>query len=157
MVTNYKEIIEAMLDYILATSPDEKRETLERLYVLQGQLESVNHDINDIAEEAVTLAGVPHSLRGYRFCVDAIIIAVNRRECTEDLTKVIYPQVAKIHRTTSASVERCIRTAVEKSIDRCDCETYSELFGNSYYAYGWRPTNKEFIATLAEYVKRRLR
>lgn len=66
------------------------------------------------------------------------------------ITKELYPQVASRYKTTSSRVERAIRHAIEVSWNRGDYEYMEELFGHSVDYDRAKPTNSEFIATVAD-------
>ena len=57
------------------------------------------------------------------------------------------------YNTTSQRVERLIRNAIEVSWLRGNMEAMDELFGNSVDINKGKPTNSEFIITLAELLK----
>lgn len=65
------------------------------------------------------------------------------------ITKDIYPEVARRCFTTPLRVERCMRHAIETGFDRCDPEVVEQLFGGTIDPERGKPTNAEFIATLA--------
>ena len=66
------------------------------------------------------------------------------------ITKELYPEVAERYKTTSSRVERAIRHAIEVSCNRGDYEYMKELFGHSVDYDRAKPTNSEFIATVAD-------
>ena len=66
------------------------------------------------------------------------------------ITKELYPEVANKYKTTSSRVERAIRHAIEVSWNRGDYEYMEELFGHSVDYDRAKPTNSEFIATVAD-------
>ena len=45
------------------------------------------------------------------------------------VTKILYPTVAKMYKTTSSRVERAIRHAIEVAWDRGDVDVLSSYFG----------------------------
>lgn len=66
------------------------------------------------------------------------------------LTKRVYPAIAKMHNSTAARVERCMRHSIEKAWSGRGCaETRNYVFGYSYSAVMGRPTVGEYIARLA--------
>ena len=62
----------------------------------------------------------------------------------------LYPEIASMYDTTSSRVERAIRHAIEVSWTRGDYEVMEEIFGHSVDYDRAKPTNSEFIATLAD-------
>ena len=68
------------------------------------------------------------------------------------ITKVLYPTVAKEFNTTSSRVERAIRHAIKIGWGRGNMEFMNKLFGYSVSADKDKPTNREFIVTVADYI-----
>ena len=66
------------------------------------------------------------------------------------ITKDLYPTLAKQYDTTVSRIERAIRHAIEVSWNRGDLDYMEELFGHSVDIDRAKPTNSEFIATLAD-------
>ncbi|MBR6113410.1 MAG: sporulation initiation factor Spo0A C-terminal domain-containing protein, partial [Bacilli bacterium] len=62
----------------------------------------------------------------------------------------IYKELADINHTTIQRVERTIRHAVELCFSRGDIDLLEKIFGNTLSLSKSKPTNKEFIITLAE-------
>ena len=69
------------------------------------------------------------------------------------ITKELYPSIASSYDTTSSRVERAIRHAIEVSWVRGDYNLMEEIFGNSIDFDRSKPTNSEFIVTLADRLK----
>ena len=72
---------------------------------------------------------------------------------TSLVTKEIYPKIANKYQTTSSRVERAIRHAIEISWTRGDIKLMEDIFGNSVDFDRSRPTNSEFLSTLADRFK----
>ena len=96
--------------------------------------------------------GVPANLLGYKYVRRAIEIVYATPSAIDCVTKVLYPTVAKEFDTTATRVERAIRHAVEMSWDRGDIDKLNEVFRHSYSTQKGKPTNSEFIATIADYL-----
>ena len=58
--------------------------------------------------------------------------------------------IAKKYKTTSSSVERAIRHAIEVAWSRGQIDTINDLFGYTVNAGKGKPTNSEFIALIAD-------
>lgn len=97
--------------------------------------------------------GIPTGLKGYRCLMNAIGLGLEDPKALEQITKGLYPKVAKIMDTTPARVERAIRHAIEVSWDRGDIQVLYEYFGNSVSGLKGKPTNGECIATLVEWIQ----
>ena len=66
----------------------------------------------------------------------------------EDLSKGI--EIANKYNTTVSRVERAIRHAIEVSWNRGDWDLMDEIFGHSVDVDKAKPTNSEFIVTVAD-------
>lgn len=102
--------------------------------------------------EVLLEIGVPCHIRGHAYLRSAVMIAMQDEEAVISITKYIYPEVAKIYYTTDSKVERAIRSAIELAWGRHP-EGFRQLFRNENMQY--RPTNSEFIAEIAEAIKKR--
>ena len=97
--------------------------------------------------------GVPAHLKGYHFIREAILISEGDMEVVSSVTKLLYPEIARIYKTTSQKVERAIRNAIEVSWTRGNTETMEELFGYSTASGKGRPTNTAYIARIADKIR----
>ena len=101
--------------------------------------------------------GVPAHLKGYRYLRSAILLAIKDIQVVGSVTKLLYPEVAKLYDTTNSKVERAIRNAIEISWERGNTDLFEELYGYSNKDGRIRPTNSEYIANLADQIQLRLR
>lgn len=99
--------------------------------------------------------GVSKHLRGYRYLVDAINIALDDRSALDCITKRIYPEIAKDHGLSGwKSVEKAIRNAIERSWDRGDVAVQNRIFQSTISPRRGRPATHEFLsAVVAELEK----
>ena len=94
--------------------------------------------------------GIPSHIKGYQFLRDAINIVFDRPDVIGGITKELYPELAGKYDTTVSRVERAIRHAIEVSWNRSSWDMMEELFGHSVDIDKAKPTNSEFIVTLAD-------
>lgn len=94
--------------------------------------------------------GIPSHIKGYQYIRESIMLIYKNPYIIGGITKELYPEVASIYKTTSSRVERAIRHAIEVSWNRGDYEYMEELFGHSVDYDRAKPTNSEFIATVAD-------
>ena len=66
------------------------------------------------------------------------------------ITKKIYPDLAIKFNTSIERVERAIRHAIDVSCLRGDIDLMEEIFGHSVDVEKAKPTNSEFIVTIAD-------
>ena len=97
--------------------------------------------------------GIPAHLRGYQFLRSAIGMCVEDMELVGSVTKLLYPDLAKVYHTTDQKIERAIRNAIEVSWERGNGELFEQLFGYCNSREYSRPTNSEYIATVADYIR----
>lgn len=94
--------------------------------------------------------GVPSHIKGYQYVKESIILIYKNPYIIGSITKKLYPNIANTFETTPSRVERAIRHAIEVSWSRGDYDYMEELFGNSVDYDKAKPTNSEFIATVAD-------
>ena len=78
---------------------------------------------------------------------------VEDMELIGSVTKLLYPDLARRYLTTDQKIERAIRNAIEVSWERGNGELFKKLFGYSNSSEHSRPTNSEYIASVADYVR----
>lgn len=94
--------------------------------------------------------GIPSHIKGYQYIRESIVLIYRNPYIIGGITKELYPEVAERYNTTSSRVERAIRHAIEVSWNRGDYDYMEELFGHSVDYDRAKPTNSEFIATVAD-------
>ena len=94
--------------------------------------------------------GIPSHIRGYQYIRESVYMMYQNPDMLGGITKTIYPEIAHKFDTTASRVERAIRHAIEVSWSRGDYELMDEIFGHSVDFDRSKPTNSEFIATLAD-------
>lgn len=94
--------------------------------------------------------GMPAHIKGYQYIRDGIIMIYNNPDIIGGITKELYPDVAAKYNTTVSRVERAIRHAIEVSWNRGNWDLMEEIFGHSVDIDKAKPTNSEFIVTVAD-------
>ena len=130
-----------------------KSTTSRVMSMVQRQPEQTEKDLEVIVTEFIHEVGVPAHIKGYQYLRDAIIMTVNDSEMLGAITKILYPEIAKKHKTTSSRVERAIRHAIEVAWSRGRLETIEEMFGYTINTGKGKPTNSEFIALIADKIR----
>lgn len=97
--------------------------------------------------------GVPSHIKGYQYIRESIMIVYDKPNIVGGITKELYPEVAKKYDTTVSRVERAIRHAIEVSWNRGSWDLMEEIFGHSIDIDKAKPTNSEFIVTVADKLK----
>ncbi len=135
-------------------------ESLEKR-ILEVVNEEIEENIKEKSENNIQMAiskllhslGVPSHIKGYQYIRESIYMMYTSKEMLGGITKEIYPEIANRFDTTASRVERAIRHAIEVSWTRGDYELMEEIFGHSVDYDRAKPTNSEFIATLADRLK----
>lgn len=112
-------------------------------------IHNLESDVTNIIHEI----GVPAHIKGYQYLRDAIMMSVNDPEMLNSITKLLYPTIAKNHKTTPSRVERAIRHAIEVAWSRGKMDTIDELFGYTVSNGKGKPTNSEFVALIADRIR----
>lgn len=94
--------------------------------------------------------GCPANLKGYRFIREAIMMCYNNVEYVDNITKLLYPEIAKKFDTTSSRVERAIRHSIEVMWSKGNMKKIKEIFEYTVSDQKGKPTNSEFIALIAD-------
>lgn len=94
--------------------------------------------------------GVPSHIKGYQYIREGITLVYQNPELVGGITKELYPEIAKKYETTVSRVERAIRHAIEVSWNRGNWQLMEEIFGHSVDIDKAKPTNSEFIVTVAD-------
>ncbi len=94
--------------------------------------------------------GIPSHIKGYQYIRDGVGLVFENPDIIGGITKELYPELANKFDTTVSRVERAIRHAIEVSWNRGNWDLMEEIFGNSVDIDRAKPTNSEFIVTVAD-------
>ncbi len=97
--------------------------------------------------------GIGKSYSGYDYILYGIELVSNDESYFHCINKILYVDIASKYYTSSTCVERNIRRVIEviwKNIDR-NASLITQIFGDRFLLE--RPSNKEFLQLLYEYVK----
>lgn len=154
-------MVNNLIDFVLAdteTSREKAREALrEALRESVYGLRPVSKDPEDVTIDILVELGAPDHLIGHPYVVEGVKMVVENRECLNKITAGLYPELAKKFNTTASRVERAIRHVIEVTWNRSDYETLNHYFGNIVRADKGQPTNGEFLARMANIVRKRLK
>ena len=122
-----------------------KRENLKAI-----ELNEQERELHVAISKILHQLGIPSHIKGYTYIRESVFLFYKNSESYGGITKEIYPEVALRYSTTASRVERAIRHAIEVSWNRGDYDLMEEIFGNSVAFERAKPTNSEFIATIAD-------
>ena len=149
--------VDAIARCVLATNVYERNAAVKELQALMAQKTESAADLELVIQKMLFDLGVPDHILGHRYLVTALTIAVQDPNAIVYITNSLYPAVAEKHDTTGSRVERAIRHAIEVGFSRMDCDVMARCFGNTINALKDRPTNSEFIARIANEIKRQMK
>ena len=89
----------------------------------------------------------------YIFFFTNFFIEITCRHLFINVFKNIYPIIGLKYNTTGKNVERSIRNAIDISWLRANWDLMEEIFGYSIDQNRAKPTSKEYITSIVEYIK----
>lgn len=92
--------------------------------------------------------GISTKLRGYGYLREAVLL--QRKNPGQSITKILYPEVAKVCGCEAIHVERSIRSAIAAAWENRDEQIWRMYFLPDGTGSIPRPTNGAFISQLAE-------
>jgi len=121
-------------------------EDIQSVHVNELGEQNMENDVTEIIREI----GIPAHIKGYQYIREGIIMSIKDINMLNYITKLLYPTIAKKYKTTSSSVERAIRHAIEVAWGRGKIDVIENMFGYTVSAGKGKPTNSEFIALIAD-------
>ena len=106
----------------------------------------LENEITEILHEV----GIPAHIKGYMYLRSSIMETYANPDILGQVTKVLYPDIARMYNTTSSRVERAIRHAIEVAWNRGNTDAIDDIFGYTVSATKSKPTNSEFIAMISD-------
>ena len=94
--------------------------------------------------------GIPSHIKGYQYIRSGILMVYENPSFIGSITKELYPGISNKFNTSIQRVERAIRHAIEIAWLRGDIDLMEEIFGHSVDIDRAKPTNSEFIVTIAD-------
>lgn len=130
--------------------------------VSKGSINLYHNNIQISITKMLHELGMPSHIKGYQYIREGIGMIYNNPGIIGGITKDLYPDIASKYDTTVSRVERAIRHAIEVSWNRGNWDFMEEVFGHSVDIDKAKPTNSEFIVTIAdklrlEYAKQKAR
>ena len=116
-------------------------------YLMQTMI--VCEEIGELLEQL----GLARKEKGFERLSYAIAVTAQEFERAGSVTKLLYPDLAKHFQTTPEKIERSLRHLIEKSWEKGEKTRFEELFGYHRDNSEIRPTNSEYIAILADWIR----
>ena len=93
--------------------------------------------------------GVPRHLKGYNYLVPGISSVCNNINLLGEITKELYPSIARNHATTASRVEQAIRHVIKVTWSNGNQEELQNIFG---FRAKEKLCNSEFISKIADLI-----
>ena len=117
-----------------------------------------NHDIakkvSAATAELLYSFGILSHLHGYKYIREAMFYVVNDPKNYKPLRRILYPLIAEQFGTTPQKVETAIRNAIENVWKKnIDSDSNAIKDNNIFKMFNKKPTNSQFIFTLANHIR----
>lgn len=99
---------------------------------------------------ALIEVGIARRLDGFDYLKEAVMLCMEDVDYQNNLSKRLYPEIARQYNTSATCVERSIRHAVETAWSRGRLAVLQREFGNTIDSDRGKPTNSEFIARMTD-------
>lgn len=109
---------------------------------------------NTKTEQLLRHLGIRQNYRGYYYTLDSLAAVLEDPMMLTCITKVLYPVIAKRYGRTAAAIEHGIRTVINQVWEEGNRDLLQKLSGCQLLH---RPSNAEFLAILADYVRTSIR
>lgn len=123
---------------------------LEKETIYQTKRENRRICLEERISRMLIALGITSRLKGYAYLLTGLQMAIRCPECVTNITKELYPDIAKEHKTQPDKVERGIRHAIIASQTQGYMAKLNSLLNCEAYNMGDKLTNSRFIALTAE-------
>jgi two-component system response regulator (stage 0 sporulation protein A) len=139
---------------VISKAYEEMLETdLVNIEIKVSKKDTNNYSIDKRLVKTLHELGMPSHIKGYNYITYAIKLVYGKKENTKIKIKNLYEETAQKFNTTVSRVERNIRHAIEISWNRGSWDFINETFGHSVDINRAKPTNSEFIITVANKIQ----
>ena len=157
---NEEETIRKISEYgvkYYALKPFDMKRLEDIIISLSDSIKS-NNELIELQDKGIQIQvtnllhalGIPSHIKGYQYIRSAILMVYDNPSFIGGITKELYPDLSIKFNTSIQRVERAIRHAIEVSWLRGDIDLMEEIFGHSVDIDRAKPTNSEFIVTIAD-------
>ncbi len=121
---------------------------------IRCQYNTTDADFETKVIKTLLKLGIPANTKGFHYIKTAVLLGIHNPIGLTSMSKILYPAIAEYYHTVStASIERAMRYAITQSGMRGNSEFICEIFGYTDDLKYYSPTNREFLAVVAEYIK----
>lgn len=97
-------------------------------YISISETKTNYENIEAVVTNLIHEIGIPANIKGYQYIRKGIILSINDMEMVNQITKELYPELAKKFKTTSSRVERAIRHAIEVTWAKAETNKLESIF-----------------------------
>jgi two-component system response regulator (stage 0 sporulation protein A) len=108
------------------------------------------HGNDTKTEQLLRHLGIRKNYRGYYYTLDSLMVVKDDPVVLTSITKTLYPVIAKRYGRTAAAIEHGIRTVINLAWEEGNRDLLQKLSGCQLLH---RPSNAEFLAILADYMR----
>ncbi len=123
-------------------------------------LQPIGHtvaSVDNCIEQIFNIIGIKRNLLGTQYLRDAVrLIVPNPQQYNKKFTTKLYPDIARIHGSTPAKIERSIRHCIEVCYNNGHLDKLNSVFQCNVIDKVYKPSNGELISFIAEQILYRL-
>lgn len=146
MLKQYPVVFVAMKPYSLESIIDQ----IDDLCAGLAGAPEAQIDPHCVVSGILLALNIPTHKKGFRYCRESILMMADNPSL--QLTKEVYPTLAKEYSTSSAAVEKAIRAAVDSGWENRNDHVWQQYFLPAPNGMIPRPTNTQFLTRLTDAV-----
>lgn len=155
---------ELKLDFIfqkenLGYNPNQVLDTIDLIYKFhQTPCDDTLHKhnaLNQLIYDELENLGFSKKYSGTDYIAEALLYTAEHPHDTIHLSKVIYPLLVQRHQCDASTIERCMRTCIERVWTNCSPADLAMVYPFSVKNANGRPTNSEFIRNMKRKILRK--
>ena len=128
------------------------QDVFDKLEMIKGNEEVIQMEKK--AGQLLHTLGIPNSVQGYKYLLDAIVSCCCHEDYMKGITKKLYPLLADRHNTSSCAVEKSIRHAIEMAFSHSDQSMLYDFFKGTIRSDKAKATNSQFISMCVNHIKK---
>ena len=109
--------------------------------------------IEDYLKEQITKNGFTDDMLGKKYVIDSILIVAKSNDPDIQISKHVFPQIAKKYKKSSDSINRAIYAAIEKAWSITPANVLEECYSSAVGGSNGAPTTREFVFYYANKIK----
>lgn len=123
-------------------------ERLEDMLEVSETVTPTVPDSDSVLTSMLLSLGIPSHRKGFRYCRMGILMCA--KDPTLQVTKEVYPTIAKEYGTSNLAVEKAIRAVIDAAWNKRNDSLWRQYFPPAPNGQIPRPTNTQFLFRLAD-------